>query len=259
MLLTLTALTLSGCLTKADPDDDGRRAPTVDERTDATDDTGDAPPDDTAGDSGTSDSGTSDSTPTDTAPTDTAPPEDSDEPTPTHSAPAIGAIVITEIMAHPSVTSDADGEWLEVTNTSDERLTLEDCVLWQQPSFTCELLDLEGTPVLLEPGDILTLCANTDAATNGGVPCDGSYVSPERNSDCGLGNGGDAIAIECEDRFIDAVEYGETQLIEGSSLGVDPSAVDASDNDNALKWCPQISPMRDGDFGTPGAENDSCY
>ena len=255
LLLTLTTLALTGCLDTAKPDEDGRIAPTLDDSSDIADDTNGLP---TGEDTAVGADGGTDTTAPDTDATDTAPPgETASEPS--HAAPWIGAVVITEVMAHPSVTADADGEWIEVTNATDEALSLEDCVLWQQPSFTCELLEDGGGPILMEPGAILTLCVNTDQDSNGGVPCDGRYVSPKGNSDCGLGNSGDTLGIKCDGDYIDTMEYGETQLLEGASLGLDPSAISASDNDNAYKWCPQVSPLRDGDFGTPGVENDSCF
>jgi len=264
MTSLLLTLTLTGCLTKADPDADGRRAPTVDERTDndlGSTDSG-PPGDDTASTTDTAavsdDTDTTDTTDDTNTPPDSDPPDDTGT-APDDLAPGIGDLVISELMPHPAAVTDADGEWIELTNVSGETLSLERCVLWQQPSFICELYDNAGDPVVIEPGAIITLCANPDKVTNGGVTCEGRYVAPEASSDCGLGNGGDTLAIECGERLIDAVEYSESQLVEGASLGVDPSAVDADDNDNDLKWCPQTSAMRDGDLGTPGAENDPCF
>ena len=76
-----------------------------------------------------------------------------------------------------------------------------------------------------------------------------------------LSNSSDEIIIETpEGTVIDQLFYDDDVFPDnkGYSMTLDPSAFDASANDDASNWCVATSSYGAGDFGTPGAVNDSC-
>lgn len=46
----------------------------------------------------------------------------------------------------------------------------------------------------------------------------------------------------------------------GESWSLDPTAVDVTSNDDSANWCPATTALGStGDYGTPGAGNDTCH
>lgn len=82
-------------------------------------------------------------------------------------APKTGDLVITEFMAQPAV-DDSLGEWVEITNISEDTIDLSGCFLGDDGRNRAEIPD----GVTLEPGDFLVLGRSADTAVNGGVSVD---------------------------------------------------------------------------------------
>lgn len=93
-----------------------------------------------------------------------APPPDGDtgaEPQP----PALGDVLVTEFLADAAAVDDSVGEWVELTNLSDETVDLGGTTL---SDLGRNLYTLpEGT--LLEAGQALVLARSADDALNGGL------------------------------------------------------------------------------------------
>lgn len=167
-------------------------------------------------------------------------------------APAVGELVITEIMDNPDPTDDDLGEWLELTNVGDDTLALAGLALE----------DLEGERHVLQgdltlaPGAFLVLAASADPDVNGGFVPDGVFDREAFH----LGNDADAVLLRVGDTLIDAVVYDDRFPEEaGKSRSLDRDATDAEDNDDAEAWCEGDGAYGDGDNqGTPGTRNDAC-
>jgi hypothetical protein len=76
-----------------------------------------------------------------------------------------------------------------------------------------------------------------------------------------LGNSGDEVVLVHDGVEIDEVAYDSGVTWPdptGHSFGLDPSALNHSDNDDPANWCVSTTTYGDGDEGTPGDENDLC-
>ncbi len=74
-------------------------------------------------------------------------------------------------------------------------------------------------------------------------------------------NNVDEIVLTCSNGEVDRVEYdGGTTFPDptGESMNLDPPAFDSASNNLGANWCTPSSTFGDGDFGTPGEDNDDC-
>jgi hypothetical protein len=170
-----------------------------------------------------------------------------------------GDLVFSELHVNPEVVEDMFGEWVELYNTADHVLDLD--------GYAFHDLDLDSYtlvgPILVDPGDYVVLCANLDAATNGGVPCDGYFLRTEFGGfgSMALGNDGDEVVLTRPDGvIIDLVEYNGTWFTPATATGLDPDELGADNNDDETMWCDQTSVITTGgEPGTPGQINDQCF
>lgn len=164
--------------------------------------------------------------------------------------PAVGEIVITEIMFNPSAVSDLDGEWFELFNISSS----------QSYDLTGLLIDSNNDePVaiseelIIGPNEFIVLGRNSLAAENGGILLDHEY------SGINLANQEDAIYLRNGNTVIDSVFYDQSFTTQvGASLNLDVNFLGASANDNPFNWCPSSSQLASGDFGTPRNVSEEC-
>jgi hypothetical protein len=169
-------------------------------------------------------------------------------------APQAGDLVITEIMINPDAVSDANGEWFEVLNASDDLLNLDGCVLGgaNDSPLTIDA----GGALLAEPGTYLLFVRNPVEAENGGLTGVFDF------SGIALGNGSDALSIQCDGVMIDEVAWDDGATFpdtKGVSMQLDTESLDATVNDDGEAWCDALTPYGDGgDLGTPGAANHAC-
>jgi predicted extracellular nuclease len=161
-----------------------------------------------------------------------------------------GEVIIHEIMQNPSAVTDGSGEWFEIYNPTASDIDIDGWTIRDDGSDS-HLID-NGGSLILPAGGYLVLGNNGDSATNGEVAID--YVYP---SNWYLGNGDDEVII-LDDSLneIDRVEYdGGPNFPDpnGASMSLsDPT----SDNNEGANWCESTTPYGDGDFGTPGLDND---
>ncbi len=158
-------------------------------------------------------------------------------------------LVITEIMQNPSAVSDGDGEYFEVYNSGGAAVNMN--------GYTIVDNDFDDFVVagdLFVPADDYVVFGKSDVdSTNGGVPVD--YVF---GSSMTLANGGDEVVIlDADSLEVDRVEW------DGGPLFPDPNGASMNlgcylaDNNDGSNWFEAtLETYGDGDFGTPGADNE---
>ena len=210
------------------------------------DDTGSAGGDDTG-------SGGGDDTGEDTGPIDTGDPGPTPGSKDNPKVPSDGQVTIAELMITPAESSQADGEWVELTNTSGLWLKTGTCTLRDEGSDQANLTATESQSLILEPGETLVLCANDSTWDNGGVDCQGSYSRSKFALDSS-----DHAILYCDGQ-VDKVRWSSGWAETGRAMGVDGGKVDTSKNDNLDNWCAQGGFLSNGDYGNPGYGNDWCF
>ena len=164
---------------------------------------------------------------------------------------AANELVITEIMYDVEAPLDeGNAEWFEIYNTTDEALSLRDCVLADSSN------EMIVERLVVEAGAYAVLSQSDDSALNGGLEPDALFTF-------GLNNGGDEVSITCADVLIDRVAYDDGPDFPAAtavSISLDPTRRDAVSNDDGQSWClTPAGPYSEGHAGTPGAENPSCF
>jgi len=171
----------------------------------------------------------------------------------TVTCPAVGDIIISEIMQNPAEVSDANGEYFEVYNTTMAPIDLLGLTIESNSSFS----ELISQSVVVAAGGYAVLGINADQSTNGGLVVDYEY-----NSNNGiLGNNSDFVQLVCGGTIIDVVAYdGGPNFPDpnGASMNLNPAFFNAIDNDTGANWCESTIPYGDGDLGTPGSANEVC-
>ena len=162
-------------------------------------------------------------------------------PGPPH--PAAGEVVVSELLFDVrDPLSDADAEWIELRNLSDERRRLDGCTLG----------DAGGAGVLvgvtLDPGGYALLARSDDPGENGGLTPDGTF----RFS---LNNGGDSVSLRCGEVEVDTYAF-------DASIGGDGVAIQRDDEG---AWCVASAVYFEAPDapetahrGTPGEANRRC-
>lgn len=167
-----------------------------------------------------------------------------------------GDLIFSEMMIDPTAVPDVDGEWIELYNTSGTPIDVS--------GYTFHDLDYDSWvlsgPFVVPAYGYYVLCAETNPALNGGVPCDGWFSRVSLGGGIALANGVDELVLSRPDGVeVDRVAYDATWFSTGSALGLAPTMLDASLNDLASSWCDQVSVLPGvSEPGTPGQPNDPC-
>ena len=168
-------------------------------------------------------------------------------------APAVGEVVINEIMMDPAGVADTSGEWFELYNKTARPLDLQGLVVRTASQFV--RVAGSGTRVVVQPGDFFVLCRNGDPAVNGQVVADYTY-----GSGITLPNGCGSLSIAefgtngMDGTVIDAMQW--TSSVGGKSWSLKSQFRNATDNDVAANWYWSSRPYSSTDMGTPGAANE---
>ena len=167
-----------------------------------------------------------------------------------------GDLVFSELMIDPQVVDDTIGEWVELFNTSGSSIDIGGYTFRDDD---VDAYELQGS-IVVPANDYVVLCANVDAATNGGVPCDAEFVRDSTGNGMALANGPDEVVLARPDGTeIDWLHYDETWYSLAVAIGVDPKYQDAGNNDDKMHWCVQTTIVSTGgEPGTPGQVNDGC-
>jgi len=168
--------------------------------------------------------------------------------------PAIGDLVITEVMIDPDAVTDIHGERIELYNATEATLNVAGCVVHDDGTDAFTLTG-EGGGLLIAPGELLVLASDGDAEANGGFDPDFVYTTML------LDNAVDEVVVTCGDADVDRLAWTalEWRLVSGQSLSLDPTRWDATNNDAVGSWCSGVVTFGDGDLGTPGTDNPPCF
>jgi hypothetical protein len=161
-----------------------------------------------------------------------------------------GDVVISEIMYAPD-GSDSDREYIEVYNTTNSSIDLENWVIVEEdPSAANPSQDDINSNVTVEANAFAVLCENDETAENGGVNCAYDYANSIDHT-----NAADYVVLEDPNGTeVDRVRYDENGNwpdVAGASLeylgGPD------GDNNTASNW--QRATDRAGDFAGQSGDN----
>jgi hypothetical protein len=160
-----------------------------------------------------------------------------------------GDLIITEFMADPVAVTDANGEWIEVFNTSNNSIDINGFYLSDGGADTIQIYS--ASPLIIPPNGFFIFGQNSDITLNGGVSVNyvfGGYT---------VNNAGSAVILtDSMFNVIDEISY--TATTAGKSTSLDPFYFDATSNDDEDNWCDAINTYGSGDFGTPGSNNPVC-
>ena len=160
-----------------------------------------------------------------------------------------GDLIITEFMANPAAVTDANGEWIEIYNTSNSGIDINGFYLSDGGSDTIQIVS--ATSLLIPSGGYFVFGRNSDVAMNGGVSV--NYVM------AGFSVNNTSSSIILTDSLFNVIdETSYTATVSGKSTSLDPFYYDAVGNDNPLNWCDATTAYGLGDLGTPGALNPAC-
>jgi hypothetical protein len=162
--------------------------------------------------------------------------------------PAIGDLVITEIMVDPSAVGDTLGEWFEVYVSRD--VDLNGLTIGRDPAAGPDRVLDAPTCLRATAGSYLVFARNDDPAMNGGLP------RVDHLFGFNLVNSGGALFVGVGTTVLDSIAWSSSQA--GTSRNLDPDYFDILLNDNIDYWCPGVDVYGDGDRGTPGAANQQC-
>lgn len=162
---------------------------------------------------------------------------------------ALGDLVITEIMQNPDKVSDTFGEFFEILNTGAGEVDLSGYIFSDNDSDSFEVVGL--LPVAA--GERLVFGASADTVLNGGVDVDYEF-----GSEMALANGDDELVMMTPDSTeIDRVEWdGGTNFPDPTGASMSLTNPGADNNDGTNWFEANILTYGDGDFGTPGTQNE---
>lgn len=163
-------------------------------------------------------------------------------------SPALGSIIITEIMSNPDFVEDDEGEYFEVYNTTASAIDMEGWVISDAGSDTHTITSSVVVPV----NGYAVFARNSDSGANGGFTANYEYSGIE------LANVEDEIILTSGLTEIDAVIYSDVlgfPLVSGKSMELSLESYNSADNLIALNWGEATTTYGSGDYGTPGTEN----
>ena len=159
-----------------------------------------------------------------------------------------GAVLFNEIMYNPSAANDTDGEWFEVHNTTGQGIDLQGCTISDIDGDSHTI----GAPLVVPADGYAVLGASANQAVNGGVPVDYEYGSINlRNSDT------DQLILTCAAE-VDFVEWTFPGWPGDAGISMNYDETTVPDNDDPENWCDAATQMANGDWGSPGTQNDPC-
>lgn len=163
-------------------------------------------------------------------------------------APALGDLVIAEVMANPDASEENDGEWIELYVGAD--IDLNGVALGTDPTGL-EADAVAGNDCIpVAAGTRLVLARETDPTINGGLPVvDHPLPFSLRNTD-------GQLVVSYAGEVLDVIAWDTAPA--GAALNLDPDFHTPEDNDDPRYVCPATMPYGVGDLGTPGSANEDC-
>lgn len=166
---------------------------------------------------------------------------------------AAGALVISEVLPNPATVTDANGEWFEIHNPTNNPIVLNGLKISVGSTSTFTVVVESPTVLTVATKGYFVVANNANSKTNGGVKADYAYAK------LAISNSGTNLALTSGETLVDAVQYGTGwPLAAGKSLNLDPGALDATANDDPKNWCFGQAVFGAGDLGSPGKPNPGC-
>ena len=166
--------------------------------------------------------------------------------------PAIGDLVITEVMPKPTAVSTAVGEWFEIEAMTD--VDLNGVGLDRANDSLAPEVLASPDCIHMAAGGYAVFARSDDATVNGGLSALATFsfsLNPTGDAD---------VQVVYGDEVIDQVTW--TSSTAGASLQLDPGSTDAASNDDPANFCNGTQAYdtvgADRDLGTPGAINTAC-
>jgi hypothetical protein len=185
---------------------------------------------------------------------------DCDEPgggTAGNSCPAVGDVIVSELMINPYVTADASGEWVELYNTTGADIDLEGMVIYDDGSNSHRITD----SVVVPAGDFALLVIHPDALRAYDYEYDDFTLSNSPDDEVILATWG---TDGTDGTVIDEVWYDTGWPFDsGYAMALQPGFMDYLSNDSSSSWAEAVCAYNldnSGtviyDMGTPGGAND---
>jgi len=170
---------------------------------------------------------------------------------------APGDLVITEILIAPDAVSFANGEWFEIYNPTAQDITL--CGGWVFADQGADAWALDQI-VTVPAGGYVVAGDNADPNTNGGAPIDIGYDRVTLGNRFQLGDSGDEALLIFNGVTIFEIAWSTAFDTPGQSQQLDLARYGNAALGDPNDWCDSTSPWpgSDGDFGSPGAPNETC-
>jgi hypothetical protein len=161
--------------------------------------------------------------------------------------PAVGDVVISEVMPDPTKVADDAGEWFELTVVND--VDLNGLQIGATPG-TPRTTITDSACRRRVAGTRLVFARNDMAGMNGMLP------AVEATFGFGLSNSGGSLYVGVGGATLDQVSW--TAAAAGASIQLDRGKIDPALNDDNANWCNGTMVYGLGDKGTPGGENEAC-
>jgi hypothetical protein len=163
--------------------------------------------------------------------------------------PAVGNLVITEIMPNPKV--EPGQEWFEITNISGAPFDLNELGLDRVGDTRPPDIISSTTCKVLGPGAYAVLARSLDPAINDTLP------TPAGSFGFSMVNTSGELRVLDGTTVLDAVSW--TTSTDGVSSQLDPDLFTTSANDLTASFCASTTTYGSGvNKGTPGAANAQC-
>ena len=163
-------------------------------------------------------------------------------------SPVPGDIVLNELMVDPHAVSDADGEYIELYNNTQNDIDIQGWVL-EDHGVDFHVIE-NGGPLVIGPGQYVVLARNADPGQNGGFTADYEYTGFV------LQNTTDEVVLtNPQGMAVDSLVYSGDlgfPLVVGSSIELRNQLWE---NTMGVTWHEASLDYGDGDFGSPGSQN----
>lgn len=163
--------------------------------------------------------------------------------------PAVGQLVITELMASPAGV-DADEEWFEVGNIGSASFDLNGLGVDRAGDSAQPFVLAAADCRSVAPGGFAVLARTADLARNGGLPRVDATYSLSFSS---AGN----LQLLDGATLLDAISWSSAPSAAAAQL--DRAFTSTAGNDEPSHFCPATAPYGSaGNRGTPGSANARC-
>ena len=169
--------------------------------------------------------------------------------------PAVGQLVISEVMANAKLTDGTVGEWFEL-QVVDGPVDLN-CLQYggNTTKFLADPTKPEQTIDASEcinvgPGSIQLFAEHEEWE---GADFDVKFALVDSPS---ASNPSPGVYVAYDGKILDEVHYAKAK--DGVAWSLDPDFLTAAGNDDPAHWCDAVDMFAEGDLGTPGSDNPQC-